>query len=169
MNFNEAFNITVGHEGGYTANPKDRGNWTTGIIGKGKLNGTKYGVSAMAYPNVDIKNLSVEQAKVIYKRDYWDKAKCDQLPNGIRFHVFDCAVNSGVSRAIKTLQQALGVTADGIIGPKTINASLKANQSELLKKFYDIRIAFYKQQPSFKTFGKGWLNRVNANLIIGTR
>ena len=163
MNFDQAFLITVGHEGGYTANPNDRGNYTP----KGVLKGTKYGISALAYPNEDIKNLTVERAKQIYKRDYWDKAKCNSLPNGLRFHVFDVAVNSGVSRAIKTLQQALGVKADGIIGTQTINASLQQNQADVLKKFYDIRVAFYKSLTDFKIFGKGWLNRVEANRKIG--
>lgn len=169
MNYDEAFKTTVGHEGGLTLHHQDRGNWTSGKVGVGELKGTKYGISAMAYPAEDIKNLTLDRAKQLYKRDYWDKAKCDQLPNGIRFHVFDVSVNSGVSRGVKTLQQALGVNADGIVGNQTINAAKSANPDALLNKFYSFRIVFYTSLSSFSTFGKGWMNRVAENLKIGTR
>ena len=167
MNFDNAFKITVGHEGGYTNNRADKGNWTGGKVGVGVLKGTKYGIAANTYPNEDIKNLTLDRAKQLYKRDFWDKAKCDSLPNGIRFHVFDCAVNSGVSRGIKTLQQALGVTADGIVGSNTINAALSTKQEDLIIKFYSFRILFYTSLSNFGTFGKGWMNRVANNLRIG--
>lgn len=167
MNFDEAFRLTIGHEGGFTQNPKDAGNWTGGKVGVGLNKGTKYGIAANSYPNLDIKNLTLDQAKAIYKRDYWDKAKCDSLPNGLRFHVFDVSVNSGVSRGIKNLQQAVGVSADGIIGNQTLNAISLQKEDEILLSFYAFRIAFYTSLSSFSTFGKGWMNRVSSNLKIG--
>lgn len=167
MNFDQAFEITVGHEGGFTLDKNDAGNWTGGKVGSGALKGTKYGIAANSYPNLDIKNLTLDQAKSIYKRDYWDKAKCDLLPDVLRFHVFDVSVNSGVSRGIKTLQQALGVTADGIIGNQTISAAKSKNPSDLILSFYSIRISFYTSLNSFSDFGKGWMNRVASNLKIG--
>lgn len=166
MNFDEAFNLTVGHEVGFTLNKADAGNWTGGKIGSGVLKGTKYGIAANTYPNEDIKNLTLERAKFLYKRDFWDKAKCDQLPDGLRFHVFDVSVNSGVSRGVKTLQQALGVTADGVIGNQTIGASKSQKSEEVLLRFYSFRIAFYTSLDSFKTFGKGWMNRVASNMKL---
>lgn len=169
MNFDEAFKTTVGHEGGFTSNPKDAGNWTGGKVSVGVNKGTKYGIASNTYPNEDIKNLTLERAKFLYKRDFWDKAKCDSLPNGLRFHVFDVSVNSGVSRGVKTLQQALGVTADGIIGNNTINASLTQKQDEVLVRFYSFRILFYTSLDLFVTFGKGWMNRVANNLKIGLK
>lgn len=169
MNFDEAFKLTIGHEGGFTQNPKDAGNWTGGKVGVGINKGTKYGIAANTYPNEDIKNLTLERAKQLYKRDFWDKAKCDQLPDGIRFHVFDVSVNSGVSRGVKTLQQALGINADGIVGNQTINAAKSANPDALLSKFYSFRISFYTSLSSFSTFGKGWMNRVANNLKIGAK
>ena len=168
MNFDEAFKTTVGHEGGFTLNRADAGNWTGGKVGVGTLKGTKYGIAANTYPNEDIKNLTLDRAKFLYKRDFWDKAKCDMLPNGLRFHVFDVSVNSGVSRGIKTLQQALGVNADGIIGNQTIGAAKSQNAEEVLLRFYSFRIAFYTSLSSFSTFGKGWMNRVSSNLKLGT-
>lgn len=167
MNFDKAFELTIGHEGGFTQNPKDPGNWTGGKVGVGINKGTKYGIAANSYPNEDIKNITIERAKQIYKRDYWDKAKCDQLPNGLRFHVFDVSVNSGVSRSIKTLQQALGVSSDGIIGNQTISSANSQNQGDVLFKFYSFRITFYTSLSTFGTFGKGWMNRVSENLKIG--
>ena len=169
MNFDEAFETTIGHEGGFTLHSGDPGNWTSGKVGIGTLKGTKYGIAANTYPNEDIKNLTLDRAKQLYKRDFWDKAKCDQLPDGLRFHVFDVSVNSGVSRGIKTLQQALGVNDDGIIGSQTINAAKSQNAHEILIKFYSFRIAFYTSLNTFSTFGKGWMNRVANNLKVGLK
>lgn len=167
MNFDKAFETVIGHEGGFTLNRADAGNWTGGKVGIGKLLGTKYGIAANTYPNEDIKNLSLDRAKQLYKRDFWDKAKCDQLPYGLRFHVFDVSVNSGVSRGIKTLQQALDINVDGLIGNQTINAAESQDQAGVLIKFYSFRIAFYTSLSTFSTFGKGWMNRVANNLKIG--
>lgn len=167
MNFDEAFKITVGHEGGLTLHKNDRGNWTSGIVGRGELKGTKYGISAMSYPKEDIKNLSIERAKQLYKRDYWDKAKCDQLPDGLRFHVFDAAVNSGIKRSIETLQKALNVGVDGLIGNQTISAANLKDVNSTFNQFYAARISFYTSIGTFKDFGKGWMNRVANNLKIG--
>lgn len=169
MNFDEAFKTVIGHEGGFTLHSGDPGNWTGGKVGIGTLKGTKYGIAANTYPNEDIKNLTLDRAKQLYKRDFWDKAKCDQLPDGLRFHVFDVSVNSGVSRGVKTLQQALGVNDDGIIGNQTINAAKSQNAHEILIKFYSFRIAFYTSLNTFSTFGKGWMNRVANNLKVGLK
>lgn len=169
MNFDEAFKTVIGHEGGFTLHSGDPGNWTSGKVGIGTLKGTKYGIAANTYPNEDIKNLTLDRAKQLYKRDFWDKAKCDQLPDGLRFHVFDVSVNSGVSRGVKTLQQALGVNDDGIVGSQTINASKSQNAHEILIKFYSFRIAFYTSLNTFSTFGKGWMNRVANNLKVGLK
>lgn len=169
MNFDEAFKTVIGHEGGFTLHSGDPGNWTGGKVGIGTLKGTKYGIAANTYPNEDIKNLTLDRAKQLYKRDFWDKAKCDQLPDGLRFHVFDVSVNSGVSRGVKTLQQALGVNDDGIIGNQTINAAKSQNAHEVLIKFYSFRIAFYTSLNTFQAFGKGWMNRVANNLKVGLK
>ena len=169
MNFDEAFKTTVGHEGSFTLHRQDRGNWTSGKVGVGELKGTKYGISAMAYPKEDIKNLTLDRAKQLYKRDYWDKCRCNELPNGLKFHVFDVAVNSGVKRAIQTLQQAADTKDDGIIGPATLAAVRSKDQCELLLLFYSFRIAFYTSIGTFGTFGKGWMNRVASNLKIGLK
>ena len=95
--FNLMFDKLIGAEGGFQNDPNDRGNWTSGIIGKGECKGTKYGVSAMAYPDLDIENLTIEQAKKIFYNDYWCKVKADNLPDALSIMVSDTAYNSGCS------------------------------------------------------------------------
>ncbi len=97
MNFDQAFERLIGHEGGYVNHPADPGG------------ATKYGISRRSYPGEDIKGMTLARAKEIYARDYWGAAACDALPDGIKFDVFDMAVNSGVSAAIRLVQRAAGV------------------------------------------------------------
>lgn len=166
MNFDTAFKLLIGHEGGYTDLRSDPGNWTGGVVGKGVLKGTKYGIAANSYPSLDIKNITLDQAKGIYKRDYWDKVKGDQLSADLSFHVFDMAVNSGVSRGIKLLQKTVGTTQDGLIGPATLLAASKLNPSDAVLIYNANRLLFYTSLDTFKTFGKGWTNRVANNLKL---
>jgi lysozyme family protein len=163
MSFDKAFQIVLGHEGGYTDDPRDRGNWTSGIIGAGELKGTKYGIAAHAYPALDIKNLTLDQAKEIYRVDYWLKIKGDALPAAVAIAAFDCAVNQGVGRATRLLQRALGVQADGILGPRTLAAAASADSSDLLRKFMAERaLAYVATGTLFETFGRGWMRRLFA-------
>src|SRR3546814_5779218 len=122
MDFNTALDRLIGHDGRFTNNPKDRGNWTSGKVGVGVLKGTKFGISAMAYPHLDIKNLTVEQARAIYLADYWKRAGADQYDGAIGFQVFDSAVNHGIENAVRFLQRAVDVADDGDVGPLTLAA-----------------------------------------------
>jgi lysozyme family protein len=108
----------------------------------------------------EMRSLTPELVAPLYKANYWDACKCDDLPRGVDYVVFDSAVNMGPSRAAKLLQAALGVTADGVIGRATIAAATAANPAELLEAFSLGKEEFYKSLPTFATFGKGWLNRV---------
>ena len=92
--------------------------WTGGKVGKGVLKGIKQGISAASYPDEDILNLTKERAKFLYRRDFWGKVRGDQLPEQIRLHVRDFAINVGIGVAIRELQRACGVTIDGLIGQK---------------------------------------------------
>ena len=108
----------------------------------------------------EMRSLTPELVTPLYKARYWDACKCDDLPRGVDYAVFDSAVNMGSSRAAKLLQTALGVTADGSIGRATIAAAAAADPAELLEAFSLGKEAFYQSLPTFTTFGKGWLNRV---------
>jgi lysozyme family protein len=118
-NYPALFDRALGHEGGYTNDRRDPGNWTGGKVGVGQLLGTKFGIAANTFPTLDIKNLTAAQARKIYKELYWDKVKGDELPASIDWAVFDYAINSGPFRAIVGLQRALGVADDGKLGPIT--------------------------------------------------
>ena len=143
--------IVLLSEGGskYTNDPKDDGGET------------KYGISKKAFPRVDIKNLTEEDAISIYKKKYYDPCKCDLFNDELlALHVFDFGVNAGISRAIKTLQSVMGIKADGIIGKQTIE---KANSGDYVKLYMDARKAFYYSigVGLNNKFIKGWINRVN--------
>lgn len=168
MNFEKSFEMLIGHEGLYSDNRKDPGNWTGGKEGAGLLKGTKYGIAANTYPNEDIKNLTLARAKELYKRDYWDKAKIDTLPDAIRFDVFDAAVNSGVSRAVMFLQQAAGLSGkevDGIFGGDTAKALAKCDPQYLDKRISGFRLKFMAELKVWPIFSKGWALRIANNLI----
>lgn len=159
ISFDIACRITLNEEGGYTNNPKDSGNWTGGKIGKGKLKGTKFGISAAAYPKLDIENLTADDAKAIYLKDYWNKIKAEELPEQLRISVFDLAINSGPSAAIKVLQKAAKVAQDGQIGPTTIREAKYVG----LHSYTEARIAHYEdiveRNPEKAIFLKGWTKR----------
>ncbi|MDO6646395.1 glycoside hydrolase family 108 protein [Acinetobacter guillouiae] len=164
MNFEKAFARLIGHEGGYSNDRNDPGNWTGGKVGKGVLKGTKYGIAANTYPNLDIKNLTLEQAKAIYKKDWWDKLGAEQLHPAIVYQLWDFAVNAGKSRAVKELQQVTGVIDDGILGAKTIAAVKALSVTDVLILLTAERLRFYTSLTTWGTYGKGWTNRVADNL-----
>lgn len=110
----------------------------------------------------DMRGLTPEMVSPLYKKRYWDAVRGDDLPSGVDLCVFDCAVNAGVGRASKFLQQAVGVPADGVIGPKTIAAVTAIPADEVIEKFCNLREAHYKSLSTFATFGKGWMNRLNS-------
>jgi lysozyme family protein len=162
--FDQAFAFVVGHEGGFAANQADPGNWTGGRCGAGECRGTNWGISAAAYPDLDIQALTELQAKEIYRRDYWDHAGCAALPPPLALLVFDAAVNNGVGRAVRWLQAALGVAQDGVIGPATLAAiAARAGQgAALCAEFQARRLAFMAGLPTWRTFGAGWARRLCA-------
>jgi lysozyme family protein len=107
-----------------------------------------------------MRSLTPEVVKPFYKAMYWDKIKGDQLPAGVDYAAYDLAVNSGVGRAIKFLQTIAGVTADGILGPKSMGAIRECDPEQAVDALCDMRLDFLKRLPTFDTFGKGWSRRV---------
>ena len=162
--FDTAVEKVIKAEGGFTNDPRDRGNWTSGVIGKGKCNGTKYGISAMSYPNVDIVNLTKDQAKAIYKAYYWDANHLDKLKPNLAVQIFDAAVQHGSATAVKLLQKLIGVNVDGVLGDGTIKTLEFLNQETLVFRYIAKRLEYYASLKTFSTYGKGWVNRMVANL-----
>lgn len=147
--WNTAFELLLDIEGGLVDDKNDSGGET------------KYGISKKAYPKLDIANLTIEQAKDIYYQDYWKRCKCDYLPDALSVAVFDYAVNSGTIKAIKSLQMALGVTVDGIIGNQTIGAANRVPLAPVVESIHSERINFLRSLKNWKRYGNGWGNRVN--------
>ena len=151
-NYDKAFSLVISAEGGYNNNPNDPGGETN------------FGISKRQYPDVDIKNLTLAGAKGIYQRDYWNVIKGDQLPWPLCAFVFDCAVNQGCDStadfaAQKMLQNAFGLTQDGILGPATLSATGRSGKFQEAK-FMSLRALRYTKTNNFSTFGEGWLIRL---------
>lgn len=160
-NFDLCFSLVVGHEGGFTNDRHDRGNWTTGVIGKGELKGTNFGISAMAYPDLDIAGLKIRQAKFLYRRDYWDAIEGDYMASGLDLMLFDAAVNQGPERAIQFVQRAAGVSDDGVMGPITRAAINKAQSDDLLAETAARRMHHYMLLDHLDDrYGLGWSRRL---------
>mgnify|MGYP000054720137 CR=1 FL=1 len=158
--FETTFSRTIGHEGKFQANPKDRGNWTGGKEGVGELKGTKWGLAAMTYPHLDIANITLEQAKEIYFNDWWLKLKMDCWPNVMKYQIFDAAFNHGTGRANQFLQFAARVKDDGVIGPKTITAVNMTDHNDLVLRFLAKRLRYFTEVKTWAEFSRGWSLRV---------
>jgi len=156
-NFEQCLALVLKHEGNFVNHPKDPGGMTNlGVTKRVWEEWVGHPVDEAA-----MRALSVQDVAPLYKKNYWDKIKGDQLPMGVDYACFDLAVNSGVGRAAKILQQALGVSADGAIGPTTLDAVAKANPRDLATEICDLRLNFLQSLPTFATFGKGWTRRVS--------
>ena len=152
VTFEEIIGVELEHEGGYVNDPKDPGGET------------KYGVSKRAYPNEDIKNLTEEGAKDIYRRDYWERYRCAELPESLRHIYFDMCVNMGAGRATKIMQETANAKGanlkiDGGMGPMTIGA-MKNVELERVRAY---RVKYYatliERKPDLAKFYFGWFKR----------
>ena len=170
-NFEPCFGFTLGEEGRYSGIASDPGNWSSGEVGVGVLIGTCWGISApvlldwvgpgnAANITADyMRNLSVDTAKAIYLRDYWNKVRGDDLPLGLDLAVWDFGVNAGVRRSIEELQKAIGVQMDGDLGPVSMAAIPAFSITDLINDLIDWHDYFYRNERNFATFGEQWLNR----------
>lgn len=156
MEFDQAFEQLIGHEGGYVNDARDPGGETN------------WGVSKRSYPAVDIKALTLDGAKAIYRRDFWDKCRADELPPALRFDLFDGAVNSGVGQSVKWLQQAVGATPDGALGPLTLAALSELSELSapaVAARYNGHRLLFMTNLKTWSAFSGGWARRIALNLI----
>lgn len=152
MNFDQAFAALLKHEGDYSDHPADPG---------GK---TRYGITEAVAREVgyrgDMRELPLDLAKRIYKERYWGAVRAEELPEVIRYAVFDAAVNSGPRQAIRWLQRAVGAKDDGIVGPITLGAVRATDPQVLLRRMLAQRLRFMTDLPTWPTFGRGWARRI---------
>lgn len=156
MNFDQAFHLLLGHEGGYSNHPSDPGGETMWGI-------TLKSARAAGYTG-SMRDMPVEFAKTVYRRRYWDSVRADDLPEAVRYAVFDAAVNSGISQASRWLQRAARVADDGIIGPVTLRAVRDVAPEILLRRLLSQRLQFMTDLSTWPTFGRGWARRIAAIL-----
>ncbi|NDB69903.1 MAG: hypothetical protein EB015_18265 [Methylocystaceae bacterium] len=152
-NYAQALKQVLKYEGGYVDHPKDPGGPTNKGITQAVYDAWQ---KSQNLPTQSVRNISDATVAAIYKQQYWDRIRGDDLPAGVDFAVFDYAVNSGVSRAAKTLQAVVGVTQDGVIGPATIQATKTYVAMTVTNK----RLAFMQSLSIWSTFGKGWSARI---------
>jgi lysozyme family protein len=155
-NWDKAFDEVIKYEGGYVNNPRDPGGPTNLGITQATLSRWLGRAATVA----EVKALTREKVKPIYKRYFWDVIKGDALPGGVDFATYDFAVNSGPSRAARYLQSVVGVKQDGKIGPATIAAVNRYSAQDVVKKLVAKRRGFLMGLKTWRTFGKGWNRRM---------
>ena len=155
-NFEKSLDLVLAHEGGYVHHALDPGGMTN--LGVTQRVWEQY----VGHPvdEAEMRSLTKELVAPLYRKEYWDAVRGDQLPSGADYLAFDFAVNAGSFRSIKTIQRALNITADGVIGPVTLKAIQDTNAEDFINNFTDAKESFYKGLANFPTFGRGWLNRV---------
>jgi lysozyme family protein len=157
-NFRKCLPLLLQHEGGNDDDPRDPGGRTSrGILQR------EWDVWRLLHQGLpsDVWQAPQDQVEAIYKQNYWDALRCDELPSGVDFAVFDYGVNSGIGRAAKVLQRLVGADVDGEIGPQTIGATLRVDPKTLVGQICDERVAFLKGLSTWPTFGRGWTRRVS--------
>lgn len=158
MNFDQAFAVLIGHEGDFSDHPDDPG---------GK---TRYGVTEAVAREVGyrgaMQELPLELAKRIYQERYWKPVRADELPDSVRYAMFDAAVNSGPTQAIKWLQRAINVVDDGVFGPKTMTAVRAVDESRLKNVMIAQRLRFMTDLSNWHSFSRGWVRRISGLLMM---
>ena len=155
MTFEAVFDRVMGHEGGYANDPNDPGGETN------------WGISRRSYPDLNIKSLTREEAKEIYRRDFYSHISADRLPDGVVFQLFDFAVNSGIETAVRYLQRALGVADDGHWGPVSQAAADGTSEPDMILHLNAERLMFMTRLKNWPHAGRAWARRIAQNLRYG--
>jgi lysozyme family protein len=154
--FGPALTCVLAQEGGYSDHPDDPGGATMMGITRATLAAWR----GAPVTKADVRALARDEAAAIYRARYWNAVRGGDLPAGVDLAVFDFAVNSGASRAIRSLQRALGVTVDGLIGPETMAAANARPASETIRALCAGRRGFVERLSTFPVFGRGWTRRI---------
>ena len=153
--FETCLDNVLKHEGGFVNHPSDPGGMTNlGVTKKVYEKWVDREVS-----EEEMRGLTRDDVKDIYKKNYWDRCQCDELPIGVDYVVFDMSVNHGVGRASRFLQKIVGATVDGAIGDEPLGKVKVMARSEIIENLCSTRETFYRKLKTFDVFGKGWLRR----------
>ncbi|MBK55926.1 MAG: hypothetical protein CMC84_01175 [Flavobacteriaceae bacterium] len=165
-NYDKCLEMILHHEGGYVNHPKDPGGETN--LGVTKRVYEVWCIEQDLFQK-DMKDLQFSDVAPIYRQNYWDRCKCDSLPDGVDLCVFDMGVNAGTGRGARFLQKCVGAVSDGAIGPNTLRQVdewiAMRGEEDLIIEYSERRRNYYKRLKTFSTFGKGWLRRVEETEI----
>lgn len=156
-NFERCHEYVLVHEGGFVNHPKDPGGATNMGITQRVYDADR---ARRGQPQQSVRLITNDEVRSIYKRQYWNAVRGDDLPWGVDYAVYDFAVNSGPSRAVKFLQEVVGVAQDGIIGEITLAAVQQMDAFTIIRKLCENRMAWLHRLKTFSTFGRGWTRRV---------
>ena len=166
--FQQAMKRTLIHEGGFQNNPKDHANWSSGKIGEGELIGTKYGITAISMPGVDIKNITPEIAAQFYQGRYWKDLYSQIDSQVVAEKLFDLGILFWVNTVVKVMQLTLNIKADGLFGPSTLAEMNSSEEKSLLQGFQSSMMTHCfkvaEANPVERGFLRGWGYRINCSL-----
>lgn len=162
-NWERALAAVLHHEGGFVNHPSDPGGMTN--LGCTKATWEKW--CGREVTEAEMRALAPADVAPLYKERYWDKVQADELPAGVDYVVFDTAINSGPGRAVKLLQEAIGTTPDGAIGPITLRAIAAMPANDVINSFQDRRLVYLQSLSTWPTFGRGWARRVEEGRTAG--
>ena len=157
MNFSEAIERVLDHEGGLVDNKADPGGLT------------QWGISQRSYPDIDIRRLTRAGAIYIYQTDFWNRVHADELFDGVAYQSLDFAINSGIETAVRYLQRALGVADDGHWGPMTAAAAKAMSESDQIMRLNAERLDFMTRLKNWPDASRGWSRRIALNLRYGAQ
>jgi len=152
IDFESAIDRVLSHEGGYVNNPADPGGET------------QWGISKRSYPDVDIKTLTRDGAKKLYRRDFWDPVASQIHDDALMYQVLDAAVNHGMGNSVRFIQRALGLADDGHWGPHSQEVFKSQDPKDVHLLFLAERFEFWAKLKAFDTFGRGWVRRGATNM-----
>lgn len=164
--FSKCLSVVLGNEGGFSDHKDDRGGATNYGVIQSTYDAYRKSLYLAPRPVIEIEHDEVES---IYY-NFWKAAHCDYMPEPLDLQMFDAAINHGPGRAIKLLQEVLGVEIDGICGRETMKALheeiLATSITDICKKYLDARSWFYDRiittDPSQSVFARGWMNRIDT-------
>jgi lysozyme family protein len=157
MTFDEAFDALLKHEGGFSDHAADPG-------GKTRFGVTEVVARREGYRG-DMRDYPLDEAKRVYQKLYWNALRLDDLRSEFRFDLFDAGVNSGVAQTVRWVQRIVGVTVDGLLGPRTLSAVNNSDAAKFLAKFNGQRLLFMTSLSTWPSFGRGWARRIAENLM----
>lgn len=157
-NFRACVDIVLAGEGGFSNHPQDPGGATNFGITQRTLQAWRRSDVSVE----DVQKLTIDEARQIYQAAYWNVLNCDNLPKGVDLVVFDFGVNAGPARSAKLLQKVVGANQDGAIGPATLAAVAVMKAPDIIRRFGELRLEYYRGLDGWDTFGNGWKNRTAA-------